>query len=254
MDKQALRNKRLDEIEEEEGMLGTERMHGAGERGEMLDDPEVAFEPEEDEEISLLKEKKDMKERRLQMIRDQHKALKDAPKVKAPESIEDVYEDTIPDGGETKAEEVAELFEEKPEAIALMTGEEAELEDRKQGVDSDDAFDKNLFLPLEEIRILAPTFADDYGYTGEESYVMPASAQSRSELKGLLIRIYEGLQNRTGGKVDKSGRLENELKEVDTLNDLEIRHALNYYKKIDILERKKGKKAQTLRENEESEE
>lgn len=252
MDKEALRKKRLDEIDEEEGMLGNERMHGAGERGEMLDDPEIAFEPEDevDNEIVNFQTKKDKKRDRLREIMERHRLLKERQNAPAAEP-ERVFEETIPDGGVTQAEEVAAETATEPEAFVEETNEEGELADRKQGVDSDEAFDKNLFLPLDELRILAETFAEDYGYTGEPGeYVMPASAKLRSDLKALLIRIYDRLKTRTGGKFDKANKLEAEIKEVDTLNDLEIRHALNYYKKIDTIEKRKEQKAQTLAENE----
>jgi len=233
IEKKALRNKRLDELDEEEGLLGTDRFHSDSERREL---PEVDFEPEADEEVFPMQDKKDKRQDRLNMIRERHQSLK-----KKPQSIsiepEQTFEETIPD--KTNAEEVAELFEEKPEAIALMSGEEDEVIANKPGVNSDAAFDSSLFLPLEDLKILAPSFAEDYGYSGNESYIMPASAQSRSELKALLIRIYDNLKIRTGGKFDKNDEIKNEIKNVDGLNDLEIRHALNYYKKIDILEKRK---------------
>lgn len=245
IEKRALRNKRLDELDEEEGMLSTDRMHGGAERGEMLEDPEMMFEDEEDAEpLTTPVRKRDKKRDRLHQIIERHKLLnqkRNQPQAPA----EQIFEPSIPEGDVTQAEEIAEETGIEPENLVEETNESGELADHKQGVDSDEAFDKNLFLPIEELRILAQTFAEDYGYTGDESYIMPASAKLRSELKGLLIRVYDRLKTRTGGKFDKANKLESELKEVDTLNDLEVRHAIAYYKKIDTIERRKEPKIKT---------
>lgn len=260
IEKKALRNRRLDELDEEEGMLATERMHTPKERGEMLDNPEVAFEEEEDPEIVNFQNKKDKKRDRLRDIMERHRLLKERQNAK-PSEVEQVFEETIPDGGVTKAEEVAAETGEPIEELMEETNEEGELADRKQGVQSDEAFDKDLFLPIEELRILAPTFAEDYGYTGEETYIMPAGSKQRSELKALLSRVYERIARRglESARVKNKQSFQDKVKadeakemaDVDTLNDLEVRHIINYYKKIDTIEKRREPKPVILDDNEE---
>jgi hypothetical protein len=256
MDKKALRKKRLDELEEEEGFLGNDTFHSPSGRGEAEDlfDDETE---EEDEETPTLRDevqrKRDKRDRRIDLIKNRHQEFlkkKHAPAAE-PEAM---FEQTIPDGGKTQAEELAEAFQGLPEEVVEETGEKGELADQSenQGVRSDEVFDKELFLPIEEVRILAPAFAEDYGYTGEENYIAPASAGKRSEIKGLLSRIYDFIiekgkasdrtKNKGAFEEGKKKELSNEMKEVDTLNDLEASHVLSYYKKIMMANKRLEKK------------
>ncbi len=262
MDKKALRNKRLDELDEEEGLLDTNRFHGGGERGEMLEDPETLFEDEDEDLIadkSLKESKKDKMRKRLDMIKRVHQDIKErqrAGETPVEESPVDLSPAVTMPSDPVVDEETAFEDEEEDDEPVLME-EQVEFDSEGRPIPPRpntraDEFDKNV-LPLEEIRALAPAYGEDYGYPDVEvdekgkylTYVLPAPAKIRSDLKALLIRINE---------TTPIGNLKNELQEVDTLNDLEARHALNYYKKIDILERKKSQKAQTLRENEADEE
>lgn len=252
MDKAALRRKRLDELEDEEGLLSTEVFHDPKGRGEASE--EQMFDGDIDEDAIVIKDeqqrKKEKRNRRIDLIKQRHQDyLKNKqPTVPSAEPVEP----TIPDGGKTQAEELAESFQGLPEEIVEETGETGELGDQSQGVRSDDVFDKELFLPVSEVRILAPAFAEDYGYTGDESYVAPASSGKRTEIKGLLSRIYDFMiargnesdrvKNKSSFEEGKKKELSAEIKEVDTLNDLEASHVLNYYKKIMLANRRLEKK------------
>jgi hypothetical protein len=265
MDKKALRKKRLDELEEEEGFLSSDTFHSPSSRGEeaLFDEEE---EESEDEEAPVLMDevqrKRNKRDKRIDLIRNRHQEFLKKKHAPAAPAEETMFEPTIPDGGKTQAEELAEAFEGLPEEVVEETSETGELADQteNQGVRSDEVFDKELFLPVEEVRILAPAFAEDYGYTGDESYVAPASAGKRSEIKGILSRIYdfmidqgkasERVKNKAAFEEGKKNELSNEMKEVDTLNDLEASHVLSYYKKIMMANKRMQKK---LRKPEEEE-
>lgn len=171
---------------------------------------------------------------------------------------EENFDEEVPEGDVTEAQEVADEVGAEPEAFVDETGEGEELHDN-QGVRSDEAFDKELFLPIEEIKELAPSYAEDYGYDkgfdaegNYNGYIAPAGPQKRSELKALLIRTYEGIIARS----QQSERIKNkesfekaqrevmnrELAEIDKLNDLEASHAITYYKKIQMANRRYDKK------------
>ena len=184
----SLRKKRLDELDNEEGMLSNEILHTPGMRAFNED---VEHTPEDPEE----------------MFEQQFGVL------------------GVGAEGETPYEEESEM---------------------SPSVEEPSGIDKDAFLPLEEVRELALSSADDYGYNNVEfdddgnvtSYIMPASARDRSTLKGLLIKLYENTNESSGGKWNKANTLQNELAQVDTLNDLEVKHAIAYYKKIGIISKK----------------
>ena len=184
----SLRKKRLDELDNEEGMLSNQILHTPGMRSVNDDVEHTQEDPEE-------------------MFEQQFGIL------------------GVGAEGETPYEEESEISPSTPEASGI---------------------DKDAFLPLEEVRELALSAADDYGYNNIEfdddgnvtSYIMPASARDRSTLKGLLIKLYENTNESSGGKWNKENTLNNELAQVDTLNDLEVKHAIAYYKKIGIISKK----------------
>lgn len=221
---------------------------------ENLYEGDLVGEPDE-ELISFRDKPKKQKKTRLDDIRERHENLQESH---LPQ--EQSFEETVPDGAVTEAEEMADEIRTSPEQLVEQTGEQGEIEDRKQGVHSDEAFDKELFLPIEELKVLAPTFAEDYGYTGEEGeYILPAGTKKRGELKALLSNIYkrviehgknsQRIKNKEAFEAKTNKELANELKEVDTLNDLEASHVLHYYKKIDTIEKSRARKEQTKREN-----
>ena len=157
---------------------------------------------------------------------------------------------TTPDVDYTPPKSDEEMFADQYSDIPVKT-EEDKVEEEKSG-DYDtgltpptQVIEKDMFMPLEEVKLLAPIDAEDFGYGNidvEEgpngtniykSYIMPASSKDRIELKGLLSRLYQKTNESSGGKWNKDNTLSHELQEVDKLNDLEIKHALRYYKKID---------------------
>jgi len=204
----SLRKKRLDELDNEEGMLSNERLH----------DPQMQ---------SILDNGLKDRDLKTQRLEQQHQHNPDASSV--PQDDEEMFEQQfgslgVGSDGETAYEEESEM---SPTPV-------------------DNNVDKDSFLPLEEVRELALSSADDYGYNNIEfdddgkviSYIMPASARDRTTLKGLLVRLYEKTNESSGGKWNKENTLRNELAQVDTLNDLEVKHAIAYYKKIGIISKK----------------
>jgi len=160
---------------------------------------------------------------------------------------EDEFEEgDIPEGDVTQAEEMSVPISDIEE-FAEETGEEAELEDTKRVMKEYDERDD--VLPIEDVKVLAEAFAEDYGYLGiEGEYIPPAGAQKRSEAKAILIRLYDKLPKSIVRNKEKT--LQYEFMEIDglnknykdgepkppeeqrPLNDLEIRHVISYYKKL----------------------
>lgn len=237
------RKQRLDELDQEEGMLDTNRFHGTSERGEVFDDPEALFEDADEDLIadkSLRESKKDKMKRRLELIKERNRVLKD--KTLAPSIDEEPIAINAPEDATQEAREDEDDFEEEMEESdePALSEEQVVLDERGLPIPPRpntraDEFANNV-LSLEEVKELAPAYGDEFGYDDVEvddkgrykTYIMPASAPHRSELKALLIRLGDRKQ------IDD---VEDSLKEVDKLNDLEVRYALKYYKKIDTISR-----------------
>ncbi len=189
------------------------------------------------------------------------------------QSIVDELEQSLATPGERDEFTVEEMDDFVPPEGDVLEVEEGLLdateEPPSQPQPEAEGHEADKFLDLEDVRLLALTFSEKYGYDENAKDIPTPSDELKEKLKQSLDSVYQYTieRGRASRKVrykdryaDKyNAKLEKEKAVVDSsLNDLEAQHAAEYYRKLDSINRRDNidlwNKANGIKEEEEVDE